>query len=439
MLSRVPLRLRVALAFAVSSALALGLLGIFVGVTVSRSLEGYLHDTLGSELGSLLAKPAADRAAMVRQATGEVFMQLRQGPQLTRSPGLRTTISAPEGFSNRTVRLADDEGVEPEYSLVYVRHVDGQEIALGTTRDDSDAAAASVRRQLLIAIPSALLLAAVLGYLIAGAGLRPIERMREHASDISSRRSSARLPLSAARDELHRLGVTLNEMLDRLDAGLTRERRFVAEASHELRTPLALLRTEIDLALAQPRSVAELEAALHSASEETERLIALANGLLDVASAEADQLSLERTGFDLGSLVSSVVERFRATLDAEQRDLSFACPERVVVKADRLRLEQAVSNLIDNAVRHGSGPVDVAVRRTGGHAVVEIVDAGPGLDPELLDRATEPFAHGRTSAGTGLGLAIVRAIVDAHGGEVTLRNVEGPSRGTRVTVSLPMA
>jgi signal transduction histidine kinase len=438
MLSRLPLRLRVTLAFALTSALALGLLGTFVAITVSRSLEERLHDTVSSELQSLLAEPAADRAAIVRQSTGEVFMQLRQGSHLTRAPSLRTKISAPEGFSNRTVRLADDEGVEAEYSLVYVRHVDGQEIAMGTTRDDSDAAAASIRRQLLIGIPSALLLAAALGYVIAGAGLRPIERMREHASVISSRRSSARLPLPAARDELHRLGVTLNEMLDRLDAGLIRERRFVAEASHELRTPLALLRTEIDLALAQERSAAELEAALQSASEETERLIALANGLLDVASADSDHLSLERTAIDLGSLVSSVVERFRPALDAERRVLSFVCPDRIVVEADRLRLEQAVSNLIDNAVRHGSGRVEVGVHRTDDRAVIEIVDAGPGIDPELLGRAMEPFAHGRTSGGAGVGLAIVRAIVDAHSGDVTLANSEGPGGGTQVTVSLPM-
>ena len=438
MLSRVPLRLRVTLAFAVASALALGLLGAFVAVTVSRGLEEGLRDAVESELDALLAKPAAERAAIVRQSSGEVFMQLRQGSQLTRAPRLRTTISAPEGFSNRTVRLADDEGVEPEYSLVYVTHIDGQEITVGTTRDDADAAGASIRRQLLIGIPSALLVAAVLGYLIAGAGLRPIERMREHASAISSRRSSTRLPLPAAHDELRRLGVTLNEMLDRLDAGLIRERRFVAEASHELRTPLALLRTELDLALAQPRSADELGAALRSASEETERLIALANGLLDVASTETDQLSLERTAVDLGSLVSSVAGRFRASLNAEKRNLSVTCPQQVVVEADRLRLEQAVSNLIDNAVRHGSGRVEVRVDRTGDRAVIEIADAGPGLDPELLARATEPFAHGRTSSGAGLGLAIVRAIVDAHGGEVTLANAEAWAGGTRVTVSLPI-
>ena len=438
MLSRLPLRLRVTLAFAVTSALALGLLGTFVAVTVSRGLEEGLRDTVESELDSLLAKPASERAAIVRQSSGEAFMQLRQGSQVTRAPRLRSTITAPEGFSNRTVRLADDEGIEEEYSLVYVTHVDGQEIVVGTTRDDSDAAVASIRRQLLIGIPSALLLAAALGYLIAGAGLRPIERMREHASAISSRRSSTRLPLPAARDELHRLGVTLNEMLNRLDAGLIRERRFVAEASHELRTPLALLRTELDLALAQPRTAEELQAALRSASEETERLIALANGLLDVASTDTDHLSLERTNDDLGSLVSSIAGRFRATLDAEGRELSFTSPASVVVEADRLRLEQAVSNLIDNAVRHGSGRVDVVVHQTGDRAVIEIVDAGPGLDPELLDRATEPFAHGRTSAGVGLGLAIVRAIVDAHGGAVTLGNAERPAGGTRVTVSLPM-
>jgi signal transduction histidine kinase len=109
-----------------------------------------------------------------------------------------------------------------------------------------------------------------------------------------------------------------------------------------------------------------------------------------------------------------------------------------VVEADRSRLEQAVSNLIDNAVRHGSGRVEVGMHRIGDRAVIEIVDAGPGIDPALLDRAIEPFAHGRTSAGAGLGLAIVRAIAAAHGGAVTLANAGGSGRGTRVALSLPM-
>lgn len=442
MLSRLPLRLRVTLAFAVTTALALGVLAIFVNLRVTSSLEEQLRDSVHSELESLLMRPADDRAGIVRQTSGEVFMQIREGSRVSSSPQLRTRVSVPPGYSNHTVQLADDEGTEPEFSLVLVAHADGQVITIGSGREDSDAASASIRRQLLIGFPIALLVATALGYLVAGAGLRPIERMRTQAATISSRRSSERLPVPAARDELHRLGVTLNEMLDRLEAGLTRERRFVAEASHELRTPLALLRTELDLALAQPRTTAELEAALHSASEETERLIALASDLLSLASSDTAELPLERSSVDLGSLVSSVVGRFATVAEAGGRHISVSAPERTLIDADRARLDRALSNLVDNALRHGTGDVEVRVLRTPDDDVIDITDSGPGIPRDVLERATEPFAHGSATVGAGLGLAIVRAIVEAHGGTVILTNVEradSPSGrlGARVTVSLP--
>ncbi len=145
---------------------------------------------------------------------------------------------------------------------------------------DRDEVLASLLGLMLVVGPVALLLAAFAGYRLAGAALRPVESMRREAAEISSETSGRRLPVPEARDEVRRLGETLNEMLERLDEGLLRERRFVADAGHELRTPLALLRTELELALRRPRSPEELEAAIRSATEEVERLIRLAEALL---------------------------------------------------------------------------------------------------------------------------------------------------------------
>lgn len=165
---------------------------------------------------------------------------------------------------------------EQEKLVLLVRPVDEGFLVVGTSREDADEALTVLRNQLLIAGPLALVVAGGLGYLVAGAGLRPIERMRARAATISARTDGERLPVPAADDELRRLALTLNAMIARLEEGLQRERRFVAEASHDLRTPLALMLTEVEFALAQPRPPEELTRALHSIHDEVHRLIALA-------------------------------------------------------------------------------------------------------------------------------------------------------------------
>ena len=166
-------------------------------------------------------------------------------------------------------------------------------LVVGTSREDAQEALKQLRDQLLVGGLLALVVAGGLGYGVAGAGLRPIEQMRARAATISDRSAGERLPLPAADDELRRLAITLNAMLERLDEGLQRERRFVAEASHELRTPLTLMRTEIELALAQPRPPAELTQALQSMNDEVRRLIALAEHLLERASTTDGSLPIE--------------------------------------------------------------------------------------------------------------------------------------------------
>lgn len=289
---------------------------------------------------------------------------------------------------------------------------------------DRDEVLASLLGLLLVVGPLALLLAAFAGYRLAGAALRPVESMRREAAEISSETSGRRLPVPEARDEIRRLGETLNEMLERLDEGLLRERRFVADAGHELRTPLALLRTELELALRRERSPEELAAAIGSAREEVERLIRLAEALLVLDRAGEAPLRLEQ--LEARELLDAVARRFssRGAIEVEGGG-SF--------RGDRDRLEQALGNLVDNALVHGEGTVRLEAERGEDELTLRVSDEGSGFPADFLPHAFERFSRAdeaRTSGGAGLGLAIVDAVARAHGGRAS-------AQGATVTLVLP--
>jgi signal transduction histidine kinase len=295
-------------------------------------------------------------------------------------------------------------------------------------------ALSNLLRLLLIGGPVALLLSTLAAYGVATAALRPVGAMRRRAAAISSEEPGTRLPVGAADDEIAELGRTLNEMLDRLEAAIERERRFVADASHELRTPLAILKAEVELALEEGRSAEELRTALRSSGDEVDRLAGLADDLLVLARADEGRLPLRPERIVVRELVARVGHGFGMRLDP--RRLTCVVPERLVVEADPLRVEQALTNLLDNAARHGAGTI--AVEAAGGDDVVEITvrDEGDGFPDELLAHATERFARaGRGSGGAGLGLALAESIAMAHGGSLKVAN----DGGARVTMVLPKA
>jgi signal transduction histidine kinase len=430
-----PLRTRVALAFLAATAIALTALGFFVQVRVSDALEDQLRETVSAEADRLAAMSAPDRSEAVEALGGEVHAQVltsqgrvRASSRLAADPLVAIADDLDSGgtatgWSEGTVTVFDDDAAtagqqEPEREtfVLLVRPVDEDFLVVGTTREDADEALTALRNQLLIAGPLALAIAGGLGYLVAGAGLQPIERMRARAATISARTAGERLPVPAAEDELRRLALTLNAMIERLDDGLQRERRFVAEASHDLRTPLALMLTEVELALAQPRSPEELTVALHSIDDEVRRLIALAEDLLERAGSGDTVLPIESQRVDLVALTARVVERFRAA--AGDRAIQFRAPRPVEIQGDATRLDRAVSNLIDNALRHGDGRIEIEVRRTDEGAELTVTDEGPGFAND----------HGPSTARDGLGLAIVREIARAHGGTVRAQHADGQTR-----------
>jgi len=288
-------------------------------------------------------------------------------------------------------------------------------------------------KELLLAGSIGLLLAAGIGYAVAASALRPVEAMRRRAAAVTAA-SPTRLPVPRSRDEIARLATTLNEMLGRLESAFEHERRFLADASHELRTPLALLRAELDLALRRPRSADELELALRSAAEETERLSRLAEDLLFIARADQG-LRIRPRRVAVDEILEAVASRFAAR-GAELGRSVRAEPTELAVDADAERLDQALSGLVDNALRHGAGEVVLDARARNGFVELHVTDEGPGFPPEFRARAFDRFSRAdeaRSRGGSGLGLSIVAVIADAHGGSV------GIGDEADVWISLPLA
>jgi signal transduction histidine kinase len=312
-------------------------------------------------------------------------------------------------------------------------------LVVGTTTGDRSETLASFRDELLIAGPVALLLATGVGYLLAGISLREVEAMRKRAADISVATAGERLPVPPARDELRRLAETLNEMLARLEAGLERERGFVADAGHELRTPLARLRTELELALRGSNGPDELRKAVRGASLEADRLSQLAEGLLLIARADRGELPLRLEAVEAQDILAAVATRFEWRASELEKAVDVAGQPGLRVRGDQMRLEQALGNLVDNALRYGGESIELYAAAHDGVVELHVRDDGPGFPAEFLGRAFERFSRpdeARSGGGAGLGLSIVRTMVEAHGGSVHATN--RATNGADVWLSLPV-
>ena len=448
---RLPIRIRVAVAFAATMALVLAGTGWFVyarlGADLSRALDQDLrlraHDLASLYLSGRSPLPLSTEQGNRLVEPGESFAELIAGGVVvdaTPTLGRQRLLSwAQIQSARRGPRFVDVPSVhgldEPARMLATPIDLGGGRalLVVGATRENRAETLRSLRTELLIAGSIALLLATGLGYVLAGAGLRTVEAMRGRAAEISADRPGERLPVPPTRDELERLGATLNEMLARLEAAIERERGFVAEAGHELRTPLALLRAELDFALHHAVSEEELRAALREASAETDRLVQLAGDLLLIASSDRGKLPLREEPVSARELLKSVHNRFAWRAQEIGRPLELDSPAELTFTGDRLRLEQALGNLVENALRHGKGAVRVEARPVDGRVELHVRDEGTGLPPEFVPRAFQRFSRldeSRAADGAGLGLAIVDAIAEAHGGSAR-------ADGADVWISVP--
>ncbi|NUP78676.1 MAG: HAMP domain-containing protein [Nonomuraea sp.] len=314
--------------------------------------------------------------------------------------------------------------------VVVIRADHGQTVLAARPIGEIQTSLGIAGRVLLVGTPALVVLLAVASWLMIGRTLRPIASLRRVAADITHTARSRRLPVPQSRDEVYALATTLNGMLARLEEAEQRQRALVSDAAHELRSPLASIRLQLEVALGHPEGQDWTETA-EGVLEDAMRLSRLAEDLLALARLD------ERGGVpgrsepvNLDEVVRQVAERY-----GEAR-LTVCDP--VVVRGDALDLSRVLTNLMDNAVRHTSSKVEVALTADG---VLTVTDDGPGIPEQDRERVFNRFTRldsgrSRDEGGAGLGLAIVRETVRAHGGTVVL---EDAAPGLRAVVRLPVS
>jgi signal transduction histidine kinase len=294
--------------------------------------------------------------------------------------------------------------------------------------------------QYFIAFAGVVLLAAVLGWVVAGWVLAPLKRITGTAQRVSEEHLDERIPVDGPDDELRELSETLNEMLDRLSGSFDTQRRFVANASHELRSPLTVIRSEAEVALANPRpDLDELRGMAESVVQASRRTEALLASLLILARSQRGLL--HSVPVDLASAAGEAADAASLTAGEESVRLD-ASLEPAMAEGDSALLERLVANLIENGVRYNrpGGFVRVRTHTLNGAVELRVENSGPPVEPAAAARLAEPFerlARDADGRGAGLGLSIVRAVSEAHGGTLAIEpRAEG---GLVVSVRLPAA
>jgi two-component system OmpR family sensor kinase len=416
---RLPVRSKLTVAFTIAIAAVLVATALFLYLRLRTELDNRIDESLHTRLELVSARleegsggARSVTRAVARGEEGSGFVQILV-------PGSGTVVGAREGLGDEAVlepsdlrRVAEDGGtydVQSEQSeLGAVRILAGTAVAgtrhyvvaVGAPLEDRNEALSNLRTLMLVGGPIALLLAALAGWLVIGAALRPVDRM-----------------------------------LVRLEEGLRRERTFVADASHELRTPLTMLKMELELMRRERPAGDDFDEAVEGAIGDTDRLVTLSESLLVLARADRDRAPLKLERLDVAELLADVAARY----PTDQVGVGATPPgDEARIEADRLRLQQALGNLVDNALLHGGTPVTLSATTALGAVELHVSDAGPGIPPDFVPRAFDRFSQappGDGGSGAGLGLAIVRAIAIAHGGSVGVG--DGEDGGADVWIRLP--
>jgi len=298
-------------------------------------------------------------------------------------------------------------------------------------------------RTFAIYMPFVVSLAVAGGYWLMRRSLAPVDEITKRAEGITSTNLSERLPVIRTGDELERLSMSLNRMIERLDEAFQHINRFSADASHELRTPLTILQLELEGMAQDHRRDAALVDQMGSALEETHRMSRIVESLLAISRLDAGEVKMDKTRLDLGDLAASTADEMRLLAEEKSIRLRTHAAVSIQVEGDRTRLQQVIVNLIDNAIKYTQegGTVEIRVGQEGNTAILEVSDDGPGIPAHALPHVFERFyradkARSRASGGAGLGLSIVKAICAAHNAEVKVSSQEG--RGSCFRVELPM-
>jgi heavy metal sensor kinase len=296
---------------------------------------------------------------------------------------------------------------------------------------------------LVFGLPLVVLLAGVGGYVLARRALLPIDRLAAEARRITADRLHERLSVPNQEDEIGRLAAVINETFARLESSFDQLRRFTADASHELRTPLAVIRGIGEVGLGETRTPAEYKEAMGSMLEEVDRMTNLVDTLLRLSHGDAGTVRLSREAIDLGQLARDVVSSLGILAEERNQRLTLHAADDVSVIADRLVLREAITNIVDNAIKYSpqASRIDIDVRANRNVALLTVADEGPGIAAEHRERIFDRFfrldeARSRDNGGTGLGLAIAKWAVEVNGGQISVDSGANGGSVFRIVLSI---
>jgi heavy metal sensor kinase len=291
---------------------------------------------------------------------------------------------------------------------------------------------------LALGLPVAIAVAGLGGYVVARRALAPIERLTEHARTITAERLGDRVPVDNPEDEMGRLAAVFNETLGRLEESFEQMRRFTADVSHELRTPLTAIRSVGEVGLRGHRDEAAYRSIIGSMLEEADRLASLVDRLLTLSRAQTRQARPLAEPVDLGELAENVASHLGVLAEEKGQGIVIEPHGTPTALADRVGVRQALINLVDNAIKFAPPGDRIRIRllETPTQAIVEVVDAGPGVSADARARIFDRFYRGGGSdaGGTGLGLSIARGAIEANSGHLTLEQTDGPGSTFRITL-----
>ncbi len=338
---------------------------------------------------------------------------------------------------------------KPSLRIVRYQSPDQQvTVSIGVSAAAALHAQQRLRSLLAVGMPLILVLAGTSLWLIIGRALHPLEAASRQIEQVAADTLSVRIPVENPDDEVGRMVSVLNHMLDRLERAVSELRHLTADAAHELRTPLTVLRTGLEVALSRDRGALEYRTALAEALDGTDRMCHLAADLLTLARLEAAGRPRTSAAVDVTAMLDDLADAWADVPGLRSATLRVEAAPNLFAQGDSDDLYRLFTNLIENAVRHGSngnghgdGGILLSARRNAGSIEVAVTDDGPGIAPDDLPRAVDRFYRGRSqpagAPGTGLGLSIAYQIARTHGGQLVVANRE--SGGCMVSVTLPAA